>query len=983
MKAPSPHSCYVRGAAALGAAIAVSCGMAPAASAQTITTVAGTADIAGRRARSISLRPWGIAPAPGGTFYVADSEHSQVLRFDPVADTFSVVAGTTIAGNSGDGGPATDAQLVYPAGVAVDAAGNLFIADAGERVIRRVSAASGEISTVAGGGWNPDDGPATDALLQGTWAVTIGPNGDIYILEQDFHRVRRVAAHSGFITTIAGTGTWGYEGDGGPATTAQLARPGDVAFDAVGNLYIADSANNRIRIVNTATGIIGTFAGTGDDGWEAVDGQPAIATPLGQPAEIEFDAQGNLLVTEQATGRIRRIDAATTIVTTIAGGGSEVEGVPAVFGRLDMPQGLALAANGDVYVTSNNTYIIQRVVAESGMLEVVAGNGEPHQSGDGGQATLAQIWPRNGISNASGDLFAIDGLRLRTVDHISGTISTFAGAGPNWGVVGDGGPAIDAFLSWPTAMTMDAEGNIFVSDQGNQRIRRIDAATGIIDHYAGRGYGYGGDNGPAVNAQMRGIRDMATDSQGNLFVVEEGSPRVRRIDAATGIISTIAGNGNYTGPWGDGGLASSVALYPLGAIALDSQSNIYLVQGSRIRRIDFATGIITTVAGNGAYGDTGDGGPALQAALDVWDIALDGQNNIFVAGVFGHRVRRIDAAAGTIATVAGNGQAGYAGDGGPAIDALLNGPSDLSFDADGNLYVTETYHIRRIAGIGAPAQSPDPDTTGPQITVATSGPQGADDWYVGDVAIEWSMSDAESAISATSGCEAINVTSDTTGETFICSATSAGGTSWAGVTIRRDATAPVIEVVQPVDGASYGLYSRVPVELSCVDETSGTATCTDSQAGGYLDTTQAGARTLTLTATDAAGNSTTRDVAYEVASTFAFQGFLTPLGNPPLVNVVKPGRVIPIRWRLPDPQGGYISDPQTFLSIAVRNINCPGGTRRTISQYASGAAGLSYDSANQWFLYKWPTSSGWRNCRAVDVTLRDGSVHTAYFLFKP
>jgi hypothetical protein len=566
------------------------------------------------------------------------------------------------------------------------------------------------------------------------------------------------------------------------------------------------------------------------------------------------------------------------------------------------------------------------------------------------------------------------------VDQTTGTISTFAGPG-QWGFPGEGGPAIDAFLSWPTAMTMDPAGNIFVSNQGNHRIRKIDATTSIISHFAGTGYGYSGDNGPAVNAQMRGIRDMATDPQGNLFVVEEGSPRVRRIDAATGVISTIAGNGNYTGPWGDGELATSVALYPLDAIALDAQSNIYLVQQWRIRRIDATTGIVTTVAGNGGWEDSGDGGPALQAGLDVWDIALDGANNIFTAGVFGHRVRRIDAATGTIATVAGNGQAGYAGDGGPAIDALLNGPSDLSFDANGNLYVTETYRIRRIAGIGAPA--PSPDTTGPQVTARTSGPRGAGTWFVGDVAVEWSVWDTESAITATSGCEPVNVIGDTVGETFTCSATSEGGTSSASVTIRRDATAPVIEVVQPLEGATYGLDSQVRVEFTCVEETSATATCEDSQVGPYLDTTQAGARTLTITAVDYAGNSTTRDVQYQVASTFDFQGFLSPLANPPWVNVVKPGRVVPIRWRLPDPQGGYIFDPQTFLSLGVRDISCPGGPRRTISQYASGAAGLSYDSANQWFLYKWPTSSGWRNCRAVDVTLRDGSVHTAYFLFRP
>jgi len=359
------------------------------ADAQIIQTVAGTTDITNRPARTVSVRPWNVAAAADGTLIVADPDRAQILRYDPISGTFSVVAGTTVAGVSGDGGPATSAQLSYPASVAFDAAGNLLIADVGNGRIRKISAATGAISTVAGGGWREDDGaPPLDTMLRGPWAVTAGADGSIYVVEQDASRVRRIAPDTGLITTIADSlAAQGYSGDGGPARSAQLARPSDVALDGAGNLYIADQANHCIRVIDHSTGIINRYAGTCTEGWNPVDGVPAIDAALAMPTTLRFDSLGNLLFTDQGTGRIRKVDASTGILTTIAGGGSQAEGVPASYGRIDMPQGLALVGNGDLYVTSQNSYIIQRISAADGMLQIVAGNGFAHFSGDGGAAT--------------------------------------------------------------------------------------------------------------------------------------------------------------------------------------------------------------------------------------------------------------------------------------------------------------------------------------------------------------------------------------------------------------------------------------------------------------------------------------------------------------------------------------------------------------------------------------------------------------------
>jgi len=284
--------------------------VARAAVAGSITTVAGSAG--GGPALAVAQVPDAVA-VHGAFIYVADYFSHVVWRLDTATGEEVVVAGTG-GGTSfgGDGGPATAAQLGFPLGVAVDAAGNLAIADQSNDRIRLVNATTGVITTVAGkesSGFSGDGGPATAAELYLPAGVTFGAAGDLFIADQQNNRIRRVDATAGIITTVAGNGSAGFSGDGGPATAAQLQYPYSVTLDATGNIFISDG-NDRIRRVDATTGIITTVAGNGSAGFSG-DGGLATAAQLNAPSGVAFDAAQNLFIADRFNSRIRRVDAAT------------------------------------------------------------------------------------------------------------------------------------------------------------------------------------------------------------------------------------------------------------------------------------------------------------------------------------------------------------------------------------------------------------------------------------------------------------------------------------------------------------------------------------------------------------------------------------------------------------------------------------------------------------------------------------------------
>jgi uncharacterized protein (TIGR03437 family) len=335
---------------------------------------------------------------------------------------------TTVAGNgsqtySGDGGPAASAGLYNPSNVALDAAGNLYIADTGDCLIRKVSPA-GTITTVAGvesdgvsicGAYAGDGVPATSALLNVPQAVAVDASGNLYIADTGNDRIREVST-AGIITTIAGGG--GALTDGVPATQAELIGPYDIALDAAGNLYIADAGTNRIRRV-PADGTITTVAGTLTTGFEpgyAGDGGPATRALLSSPSGVALDATGNIYIADTGNDAIRKVSTNGTI-TTVAGkqlfpgigdGGYAGDGGPATSAELFGPAGVAVDAAGDLFIADTRNQRIREVLA-NGTITTVAGNGTPNYSGDGGPATAAELYTPNGVTvTASGGVYIAD-----------------------------------------------------------------------------------------------------------------------------------------------------------------------------------------------------------------------------------------------------------------------------------------------------------------------------------------------------------------------------------------------------------------------------------------------------------------------------------------------------------------------------------------------------------------------------------------------
>ncbi len=555
--------------------------------------------------------------------------------------------GSIFGGTGGDGGPATLAELYYPTDVAVDAAGNLYIADSSNR-IRKVTASTGIITTIAGtgaAGFLGDNGPAVSARLSGPRGVVLDSASNVYIADEANNRIRRISAATGVITTVAGGGS--DYGENLLATAVHLDRPRGVVVDGAGNLFIADALNHRVRKVSASTGLITTVAGTGTFGFLG-DGGAATAAALRTPHHVAVDAEGQLYISDEGNRRIRRVTAPATpalTIVTIAGNGLpglQGEGGPATLARLSQPMGTAVDGAGNVYVADRDNHRIRRIDAASGAITTVAGTYEGF-SGDGGPATAAHLDAPQCIAfDAAGNLYIADYFndRIRRVSVATGIITTIAGTGTD-GDAGDGGAATAAELDGPMGLGFDAAGNLYLADQNNHRIRRIDGATGIITTVAGNGtIGFSGDGGAATSAQLRYPTGVAVDGDGNLYIADRENNRVRQVAAGSGIIATFAGGG---GTYDEPQLAIHSRLDDPTSVVLDGLGNLFIAEYSgthRIRKVTAATGMMTTVAGNGKVGFGGDGGVATAASLRYpFGIALDGHGTLYIADSENHRVR--------------------------------------------------------------------------------------------------------------------------------------------------------------------------------------------------------------------------------------------------------------------------------------------------------------------------------------------------------
>ena len=745
------------------------------ATAGVISTIAGGVGGPGKATKVALFNPCGVSFG-AGRLYIGDNS---VRRVNPQTDRLTTPAGTGNTGPIGDGGPAAQAGLAA-CGTAVDHSGNLVIADWFDSRIRVVAArtstfygqnmTAGDIYTVAGNGtagFSGDGGPATGAKLAGPFGVTVDAAGNLVIADTGNSRIRVVAARTstfygqnmtaGDIYTVAGSqvscanGPVAGSGDAGtatPATQAALCLPQRVAVDAAGNLVIADTVDLEIQVVavktgtfygqNMTAGEIYIVAGDGLTRFSG-DGGPATRASVNRPYDVVVDATGNLVITDTFHNRIRVVAARTGTfygqnmtagdIYTVAGGGHHSgDSVQATRAMLNRPEGVAVDTAGNLLIADTVESRVQLVAARTGTFYVkkmtageiytVAGNGTG-SSGDGGPATHAELdEPANVTADDAGNLVIADRIsnRIRVVAARTGTfygypmtggdIYTVAGTGKR-GFSGDGGPATHAKLALPR-VGLDTGGNLVIGDQGNNRVRVVAAHTatfygqamtvGHIYTVAGTGAaGFSGDGGPATSAELNNPEGVAADGAGNLLIADAGSARIRVVAARTG---TFYGK-------------------------------------------KMTAGDIYTVAGGGRHG-LGDSGPATSAELNSpAGVAADGAGNLLIADLADERIRVVAARTGTfygkkmtagdIYTVAGNGNIGYSGDGGPGTNAGLYDPEGVAADTAGNLLIADTNdgRIRVVAGRTGTSYG-QPMTVGDIYTIAGNGDGGAPGGFSGD-----------------------------------------------------------------------------------------------------------------------------------------------------------------------------------------------------------------------------------------------------------
>jgi len=642
--------------------------------------------------------PKGLIADQSGNVFIADTLNHRIRKVDPEG-IITNFAGDGSSGHSGNGGLATSASMDEPHGVAVDGLGNVYIADTKNHRIRMVDT-SDFMNPFAGSGNNSyqeltdEDVLATTASLNEPNGVYVDASGNVFIADTGNCMIRKVDASTNRITRVAGAvsggnPSCGYSGDGGQATLAQLNKPRAVYVDIDGNIYIADDDNHRIRKVDISTGIITTIAGNGVGGYGG-DGGPATSASLSNPKGVWVDEVGNVLIADTENHRIRKIGVTPENITTVAGDGTASysgDDGPATTASLKKPHAVCIheaSAPAYLVIADPSNHRIREVNLNTGIITTVAGTLWSGYNGDNIDATSARLYYPFGVHvDASHNTYIADTYnhRIRKVDGKTGIITTVAGTGSK-GFSGDGGPAISASLRYPFNVYLDSAGNIYIVDTFNYRIRKVDAATQIITTVVGDGSAkFKGDGGLATDASIMKSYDVAVDSAGNIFIADTHSHAIRKVDATTGIINTVVGQGGSAGFEGDGGLATDAKLNTPTGVYVDATGNIYAVDTKNdvVRRVDATTNIINSVAGNGTAGFSGDGGLATLAQLDYPEAAwVDSSGNMFIVDTENCRIRRVDATTGIITTVAGTTYCGYNGNNQPATDAALYYPSEAS-----------------------------------------------------------------------------------------------------------------------------------------------------------------------------------------------------------------------------------------------------------------------------------------------------------------
>ena len=612
------------------------------------------------------------------------------------------------------GEPAKEIEISLVDGIAIDKKGGFYISRRDHNTIDWVDK-NGMMTRLAGtgkAGYSGDGGPALEATLKVPAGLLTDDKGNVYIADRDNHVVRMVN-RKGIITTIAGNGTAGFSGDGGPAKKASLNYPSGLALDSKGNLYISDRSNNRIRRVNPK-GVINTYAGNGEDGYSG-DSGPALKARIDRPFGLAIDKKDNLYIADRRNNRIRKINP-SGIITTAAGDGGFFymgDNGPAYRASIAGPTGVAVDDKGNIYIADRNNNRI-RVVDKQGMIRTVAGTGQQDYNGEAELARDTNLYLPFGLAlDEKGRLLVIDRshYRIRRVDPLKGTVETLAGNGRK-NFAGDGGPATGANLSFPHGIAVDKDNNIIFSDKGHYRIRKISPA-GIIQTIAGTGNrGNVGDGVPAMQASLYSVQSLILNSKEDVYFVSPSGfiNMIRYIDDKEIIHTFIqTADKEYLASLQDDqsqglSMKNKIAMITqFSDIVFDKDNNIFTADriNHQIRKID-PQGNVSTVAGTGESDYDGDGGPAAKATFrDPRALAIDEEGNLYIADTANNRIRKIDTK-GIVSTVAGNGEHKDTGDGGPALEAGIRSMDALAISPEGELHIVgfNTHRIRKLTKDG-------------------------------------------------------------------------------------------------------------------------------------------------------------------------------------------------------------------------------------------------------------------------------------------
>ncbi len=638
--------------------------------------------------------PTGLVVDSSGNLFVADTSNHTIRKIT------SAGAVTTFVGEAGIPGEvnATGGAALFnsPEGPAIDSAGNIYVADYNGHTIRKITSA-GVVTSLAGvpGVTGTANGTGTAASFNGPAAVAVDSAGNVYVADSNNHAIRKVTS-GGAVTTLAGN--IGVPGTAdGTGTTATFNRPRGIAVDTSGNLFVADYLSHTIRKV-TSAGVVTTFAGqAGTAG--STDGTGTAAT-FNSPTALTVDSNGNVYVADQVNHTIRKITSAG-VVTTIAGTAGAAGSVDGTGGAAEffLPSGIARDSSGNLYVTDYYNQTVRKITP-AGVVTTIAGTGGIHGSIDGSGFALGPSTfynPSSLVIDGSGNIYVADtGNQLIRKIASSGAVTTVAGKASTPGYIDGTGSA--ANFNSPTGITLGNAGNLFVTDSVSHTIRQV-TPGGVVTTFAGTVANVGSTDANGASASFDTPNNIAADSAGNLYVTDYNNHTIRKI-SLSGDVTTFAGLADNSGS-ADGTGTNARFDHPRG-VAVDNAGNVYVSDtgNNTIRKIS-PSGTVTTLAGTAGASGTADGSGSAARFNAPLGIAVDSAGNVYVADSNNCTIRKISAA-GAVTTIGGSPTTAGSVDG-TGSAARFNHPTGVTVDAAGIIYIADNnnHTIRKGLAPGA------------------------------------------------------------------------------------------------------------------------------------------------------------------------------------------------------------------------------------------------------------------------------------------